>query len=252
MSKAEIVVRLPAEARGLPQTEEYCIVAQNGREWAVRLHDYREMYRVPGLYEKILSDTLHCTSPDVVASLLTEQVGQEGLSPSGLTVLEVGAGSGLSGAALRRKGIETVVGIDIIEEARTAARREHPSVYHAYYVEDLCNLSDQTRRELRGYHFNCLICVSALGLNHVPPQVFAHGYNMLASGGWVVFNVREHTFEDRHATGFTRLVQQMAAEGTMEILVTRTYRHRFAVDGSPINYTAMVARKHAGVPLDTL
>jgi hypothetical protein len=75
---------------------------------------------------------------------------------------------------------------------------------------------------------------------------------MIASGGWVVFNVREHTFEDRHATGFTRLVQQMATEGTMEILDTRTYRHRFAVDGSPINYTAMVARKHAGVPLDTL
>ncbi|NJN67600.1 MAG: methyltransferase domain-containing protein [Chloroflexaceae bacterium] len=252
MSKAELVVRLPAEARGLSQTEEYCMVALNGHEWAVRLHDYREMYRVPGLYEKILSDTLHCTSPDVVASLLTEQVAREGLSPSGLTVLEVGAGSGLAGAALRRKGIETIVGIDIIEEARVAARREHPSVYHAYYVEDLCHLSHQTRKELRAYQFNCLMCVSALGLNHVPAEVFAHGYNMVSDGGWVVFNVREHSFEDCHATGFIRLVQRMAAEGKMDIQVSRTYRHRFAVDSTPINYTVLVARKHEPIPLDRL
>jgi SAM-dependent methyltransferase len=192
---------------------------------------------------------LKCDSPDVIASLLVDALSRGQAAVSDLVVLALGAGTGMVGEALARKGVRSVVGIDIIPEAAEATQRDRPGTYSRYYVEDLCNLSPRSRQELQAMEINGLVCVSALGLHHVPAAVFAQAYNLVAENGWVAFNVNENTMADRNPESFTMLVQRMIEEGNLEIKITHPYRHRIAVDGSPINYIAMIARKHGDVQI---
>jgi SAM-dependent methyltransferase len=247
---AKYTVRLPENVSGLAQHEEYVIVSWGGQERHIRLHDYREIYKVPGLYQRILADMLQCDSPEVLASLLTDQLSRAQVAPADLAVLELGAGTGMVGEALQRKGIAKIFGIDIIPEAAEAANRDRPGTYTRYYVEDMCNLSPHTRRELESSELNCMVCASALGLHHVPPRVFAHAFNVIGKNGWVVFNVNKNYLENRDATGFTAFINRVIEEGRLEISVHHPYQHRLSVDGSPILYVAMVGRKRDAIPLD--
>lgn len=241
----DFTVRLPANVSGMAQVEEYFILVQNGQERKIRLHDYDEMYRIPGLYEKVIADILQCRSPDVIAALLTEQAALAGVSAAELSVLDLGAGTGMIGEALHKYGVNKVVGIDIIPEAAESVRQLRPHTYNAYYVEDMCNLSDQTRREMEAAQFNCLVCGSALGIHHIPPAVFTSGYDLIEEHGWIAFNIRAESLGGDQETRFSRFIVQAIEEGKIEVKVTHTYRHRLAVDGSPINYTAIIGRKLA-------
>ena len=40
-------------------------------------------------------------------------------------------------------GVDTVVGIDIIEEAAMALERDRPGIYSEYFVEDLTSLPSE-------------------------------------------------------------------------------------------------------------
>ena len=134
-------VRLPADAKGLKLDDEYFYVEYKGKEQKIGIHEYEKIYEIPGLYEHIISRILKCVSPRVVSDLLTEQIVETGGSLADLSVLDFGAGVGLVGEILARKGVRSIVGLDIIAEAAIAAQRDKPGVYAKYYVEDVCNLS---------------------------------------------------------------------------------------------------------------
>jgi len=127
------------------QDEECCIVELNGAKQRIRFHDYHEIYRIPGLYEYLFCDKLGCVSPEVVTSLLTDAVAKSSASLSELDILEIGAGNGIAGELLKKQGIRSVVGIDIVPEAAEATRRDRPAVYDDYYIADLENLSSDTK-----------------------------------------------------------------------------------------------------------
>ena len=246
--KDDLQIVLPENVNGLAQDEEYCLLIEEGKKRKIRFHDYHEIYRVPGLYEHIFYDVLKCNSPNVVTSLLVDEVSKSGGFPSDLVVLDIGAGNGLVGEALNNKGVGSIVGIDIIDEAAEAARRDRPNVYDKYYVEDLCELDRDSREQLESNEFNCLTCVAALGFSDIPPSAFASGYNLLTDNAWVAFNIKEDFIETNSASGFSDFIKEINNEGIFEINTAHTYRHRLSVNGKPLNYVAIVGKKHTNIP----
>jgi SAM-dependent methyltransferase len=247
MSDVPFDLRLPKSEQGLPQDEEYCILSRGGKEQKVRFHDYDQIYKIPGLYEHLFYETLQCTSHVAVPSLLLEQIGKAATSPHDLTVLELGAGNGLVGEALAERGIESLVGVDILEEAAEAAQRDRPDLYDRYYVKDLCNLDSTTLRELEESDFNCMVCVAALGFGDIPTRAFVEAYNLVSDGGWIAFNIKEDFVSGDDSTGFAHLIRLMIEGDAFDLRVSHPYHHRLAIDGQPLTYLAMVGRKLADI-----
>jgi SAM-dependent methyltransferase len=243
-------IQFPDENAGaLNQDEEWCFIeTEDGERKRIRFHDYDEVFSVPGLYEFLFYEKLECMSPQTVVGLLREEVKSE-MDMSELSVLDVGAGNGMVGEMLSYVGTKSIVGLDIIDEAREATFRDRPGVYLDYLVQDLTALPESTQRELEGKKFNCLISVAALGFGDIPPRAFANAYNFVGDGGWIAFNIKEDFLDESvDLTGFSRLVSEMFEYGVMERKVAHTYRHRISVKGDPLNYVAIVARKERDVP----
>ena len=253
MAKDKFLVTFPgSKDSDTSQDEEYCIVEIDGVKRRIRFHDYHEIYRIPGLYEYLFCDKLGCVSPEVVTSLLGDAVAKSSTSLSELDILEIGAGNGIAGELLKKQGIHTIVGIDIVPEAAEATRRDRPSVYDDYFIADLENLSSETRRNLEGKGFNCLVTVGALGFGDIHPKAFANAYSLIAQDGWIAFNIKEDFLEESDATGFSRLIREMVERGILEIQVTHRYRHRFSVDRRPLHYIGIIAKKKAAIPAQML
>jgi len=226
----------------IEQGEEYFVVERDGRKEKIRFHDYDRIYEIPGLYEYLFYDRYKCNSPEVVCSLLDKHLSKTD-SGDDLRVLDVGAGNGMVAEQLANIGVDSLVGIDIIEEAAEAAERDRPGLYDEYYVADLTQLSENVARSLEGENFNCMTTVAALGFGDIPPLAFARGFNMIASPGWVAFNIKENFVCDGDTTGFCRLIDCMTQTGILEIKARDRYRHRFCQDGTPLYYYAVVAEK---------
>ena len=239
----------PAATQARDQDEEWCEVRVDGELRRIRFHDYAEVYSVPGLYERLFYEELECNSPETVCSLLGEALRDDASAPADLSVLDVGAGNGMVGEELVRLGAETVVGVDIIEEAAQAAERDRPGVYDDYRVIDLTDPPASDHRALSEHGFNCMTTVAALGFGDIPPEAFTAAYDLVETDGWVAFNIKEEFVEDTDRSGFAELIQSGFDDGALELCSDRRYRHRLAADGDPIHYVAMVARKRGDLAL---
>lgn len=246
----QINVHLPSKRDGeaLDQDEEWCEVEIDGERRRIRFHDYASIYEIPGLYEQLFSDLLECCSPDVVCELLSDELDQAGTDPRTLTALDFGAGNGMVGERLSQIGLGSIVGVDLLPEARAAAMRDRPAIYDDYRVLDLTALSATDRAELEGHDFDCLVCVAALGFDDVPATAFTEAFNLVASSGWLAFNVRRRFLDDNDPAGFGALLERMLAEGVIEQRARRCYTHRISVSGEPLEYVAIVATKNRDVP----
>jgi hypothetical protein len=225
------------------QDREWCRVVIDGDERRIRFHDYHEIYAVPGLYETIFHEHLKCRSPAEVVGLLGEQMRAAGEDPAGLSGIDVGAGNGLVGEALRGLGARALVGVDIIPEAADAAERDRPGVYDDYVVCDLTTLGDADRERLCAHEPNCLTTVAALGFDDMPPDAFKQAFDLLPQGAWVAFNIKADFLDGDDATGFRKLIARMIESGRLEECDRRRYRHRLSMTRDPLDYVAMVGRK---------
>ncbi len=232
----------------LAQDEEWCEATVRGERRRFRFHDYDAIYAVPGLYEALFYRKLKCASPRRVAGLLGTVLQDNALDASDITALDVGAGNGIMGERLREIGVDRVVGVDIIPEAREAALRDRARVYDEYLVADLTELSPQQRSELGGESFNAMTIVAALGFNDIPPAAFASAYNLVSVGGWLAFNVKEDFLEGGDDTGFARLIRAMDDKNLIQIHAYQRYPHRLNIAGDWLHYVAIVARKRGDLP----
>jgi SAM-dependent methyltransferase len=239
-----LTVEFPAE-EAVEQDHEWCLVRLGGETRRIRFHDYAAIYAIPGLYEHLFYERLECCSPQTVISLLAHELRGEDVDPRGLRALDLGAGNGMVGEELAELGAETIVGVDLIEEAAAAAERDRPGTYDAYFALDLTDPSPRAHDALSGFGFNCLACVAALGFGDIPPQVFTAAFDLLAPGGWVAFNIKRDFLDDGDDTGFSRLIADLVASGALELRARQPYRHRLSTSGEALTYVAMVARKHA-------
>jgi len=85
--------------------------------------------------------------------------------------------------------------------------------------------------------------VAALGFGDIPPLAFATAYDLLGPDGWLAFNIRDDLLE-AGSGGFAGLIRAMYRDRWIEPLDSERYVHRLSsVDGEPLYYVAMVARK---------
>ncbi|MCF6157417.1 MAG: class I SAM-dependent methyltransferase [wastewater metagenome] len=247
---SNITVEFPEITEGCISqgNDEYCLVRSRDSEMEVRFHEYQTIYTVEGLYEHLFYQKLKCCSPQMICSQLRRELKKSQIPPDKLRVLDFGAGNGMVAEELQRMGVQNVVGLDIIEEAGLAARRDRPHVYDNYYVADVIDLPKSLYTKLKDYRFNCLVTVAALGFDDVPPLAFAEAYNLISSPGWVAFNIKEHFLEDGDQSGFSHLVHQMIDHGIMDLRISSRYRHRYCLDGTPLYYVAIVGRKQNNIP----
>ncbi|MDB9517253.1 methyltransferase domain-containing protein [Roseofilum reptotaenium CS-1145] len=237
-------VRLPDNIKDLPINEEYFFITENGQERRLKLHDYAEVYRIPGLYNYLALEKLAYRSPEVMTTLLTENVQESGESIQELKLLELGAGSGLFGQAVTKLGVTSIIGIDIVPEAAEACRRDYPGVYEEYFVEDMTELSQSTRKLLGEKKLNGFVCCSALSDGHIPVKAFITGMNLIKNQGWVLFNVAKSSYECKDdCPEFVKFYRQSVEKGYLNVQATQTYIHRCFFNGKSLEYVAILAKK---------
>ncbi|HEX5139318.1 MAG TPA: class I SAM-dependent methyltransferase [Dehalococcoidia bacterium] len=244
-------IRIPQD-RSLTQDAEWIDVEVDGEWRRIRLHDYHELYTIPGLYEGLFNRLLKCSSPIRVVSLLNEVMAEAGEDVEKLRVLDLGAGSGLVGYELQNLNVEAVVGSDIIEEARQATLRDRPWCYDDYFVADFTQLDPETQRSIRAYDLNALTCVAALGFGDIPTKAFLQALDLISTPGWVAFNIKEAFVQEQDVSGFDAMIRRLAREDVIRIESYRRYQHRLSCAGEPLYYIAMAARKVQPVPQELL
>ncbi|MFY9225166.1 MAG: methyltransferase domain-containing protein [Blastocatellia bacterium] len=240
------------ETHNLNQDEVYFFLQEAGEKRKVRFHDYAEIYKNPGLYEQIFYDRLKCTSPNKVTSILKAAVNQTQESFTTLRVLDLGAGNGMVGEELKKHGVSRLVGVDIIPQAYKATIRDRPGLYDAYYVTDFSSLDEETREDISLWQCNCMITVAALGFGDIPVNAFIEAFNIIKSGGWVAFNIKETFLDNSDKTGFSRMIRELIFSEYMDIYYIERYQHRLSMEGQPLYYFAIAGRKNADVSKDFL
>lgn len=246
-ANGELTVALPEPGLSMTQDAEWCVVRVDGEWRQIRFHDYDELYSVPGLYEKVIYEILHCDSPRVVRRLLEAELADAAVPAEELRAFDLGAGNGIVGEELAEMGAGFIVGSDIIEEAAEAVERDRPGVYDQYHVVDTAALTEGQRHELAACDFNLLTCVAALGFGDIPTQAFIGAYNLIRPGGWIAFNIKEDFLTNGDRSGFSGLIRAMLDSGIFELRQRQRYQHRLATDRHPLHYVAMVGVKRRDV-----
>lgn len=253
MRRKQYKIRFPAvEPHQLTQDEAYFYLDEDGETKKFRFHDYGELYLRPGLYEQLYYDRLKCNSPHKVASLLKKVIAETGGVFTQLRVLDVGAGNGVVGEELLEHGVARLIGVDILTEAYQAAERDRPSTYDAYYVTDLANLMPDVKDQLRSWRLDCMTSVAALGFGDIPPKAFLEAFNLIESGGWIAFNIKETFFDNRDTSGFSVFTKRLILSELLHIHHMERYCHRISIDGKPLFYYAIIGRKNSDIPLELL
>jgi SAM-dependent methyltransferase len=239
------------ESTDLAQDEVYFfLIEEDGTKQKIRFHDYDTIYKIPGLYEQVFYDRLRCVSPSKVAQILNASIAQAEQNTTELRVLDLGAGNGLMGEALVKHGISRMIGVDIIPEARDAAERDRPHIYDGYYVMDFCDLTPEETEDLSSWSLNCLTTVAALGFGDIPPKAFMTALNIIQSEGWVAFNIKETFLDENDKSGFSRMIRELIFSKYLDLYHLERYRHRLSIEGNPLYYFAVTAKKIADVPAD--
>lgn len=242
----------PESSYDLGQDEAFFYVIDNGTRQKIRLHDYHTLYDYPGLYEQVVYERLKCQSPAKVDEILRSALQQAQQPCSELRVLDLGAGNGKMGEELGKHGVARLVGVDIIQEAWEATERDRPGYYDAYYVVDISRLSPEERERIESWSLDCLTTVAALGFGDIPVKAFTEALNLIDENGWVAFNIKE-TFLDRSDdTGFSKLIRELIFSEYLDLYHLERYRHRLSLEGEPLYYFALAARKNSDVPEEFL
>ncbi len=242
----------PSSSSNVEQDNVAFEVIDGDSKLKLRFHDYDQIYLRPGLYEQIFYDRLKCTSPAKVGEILKRTLEGIGEQFTELRVLDLGAGNGMMGEVLGAEGVARLVGVDLISEARDACFRDRPSVYDEYYVADFTDLDPKTDEEISDWSINCLTSVAALGFGDIPPQAFLQALRFVNNNGWVAFNIKESFLDKSDKSGFSRLARELIFSEYLDLFHLEKYRHRLSMEGMPLYYFALVARKTADIPDDFL
>jgi SAM-dependent methyltransferase len=223
---------------GPPSVDGECVAL--GDHEIIHLHDYARIYAVPGLYEHVVQEQLQCCSPQVAAEGFLRAVARSRLEASSLTVLDVGAGTGLVGELLLRGEVRRVVGVDALPAARSACLRDRPGVYADYLVGDLASGDSELRAALRDRGLGGLVSAGAFGGTHAPPAALVNALAVLAPGAPVALTIDERWMETSDPDGFGCEIDRLVDQGDLEVAERTRFRHRLTTGGEPIFYELLV------------
>lgn len=232
----------------LDQNEAYFYMTLEGKKEKILFHDYDKIYKIPGLYEQLFYDRLKCNSPKKVTESLKHTIDVNKEHFSEMKVFDFGAGNGMMGEELKKIGVARLVGVDILEEAKTATDRDRPGFYDEYYVKDFTNLNNEDIDEIKSWNLNALTTVAALGFGDIPPLAFIEALNLIDKQGWVAFNIKDTFLYNTDISGFSKLIRALIFSEFLNINHLERYRHRLSIEGSPLYYFSVVCWKKNDVP----
>lgn len=225
------------------QTHESLVVRHaDGSTDRFRLHDYSRVYAVPGLYEEVVQRRLRCQTPRKLAELLVGCAADAGVQSRDLAVFDLGAGNGVVGEELQARGVRTLVGSDNVAAARDAALRDRPGLYDEYLVGDSDDLPGVAGL-IRDHRLNGLLAAGALGLGHVSADSFDRLWSAFPDRAWFAVSLHEELAGAGGSDFGDYLADFERHEDRGQIVRRERYRHRLAMNGDPIYYVAIVARK---------
>lgn len=208
----------------------------------VALHDYTRVYGVPGLYEAVVQEALDCRSPAVTAAHAAAAVGDLGLDPATVRVLDVGAGNGVVGDELAAHGFRRMFGTDLLPAAADGAVRDRPALYEHYLAADLADPADPVHEAIERWDPQLLACAGALGGGHMSTVALARALNALSEPAIAVLTAGEGWLDESAADGLGAFVTAALADGTLEELRRERFRHRLTMSGDQIHYVALTLR----------
>ena len=92
-----------------------------------------------------------------------------------------------------------------------------------------------------------MTCVAALGFGDIPPLAFADAFNLVASPGWIAFNIRDRYVDSACFGGSSRGCSTRGSSRSARASATPTASRSPA---SRCDYDAVIAEKRADVPLE--
>lgn len=109
-------------------------------------------------------------------------------APSDSTVLDIGCGTGLSGAAFAAAGFTELVGTDVNAEMLDVARAA--GMYRHTWVTKLDDPFPFTRGT-----YSAIAAVGVIGVGAAPAALLRRALEMLNTGGHMVFSYNDHALE---------------------------------------------------------
>lgn len=216
---------------------------RDGRTEELCLHDYARLYSIPGLYEQIVHERLRCRSPQQIAAMVAAAVDSVGWDRAAVRVIDVAAGNGLSGAALRAHRLRPVLGTDIVPEARQASLRDRPEVYDQYLTLDLLALAPEQQRAIAAVKANALVCVAPVGdgSQQLPPLALSAATRLLADDALIAY-MHDPSLGVPDAVTPQLWQAQLGDDVDVEQLQRRRYLHRHTVGGRSYEMDGVVWR----------
>jgi predicted TPR repeat methyltransferase len=159
-------------------------------------------------------------SPQRCAEALARFVGLD------TAVLDVGCGTGISGAALAEVGYTNIAGHDV--NAEMLERAKARNIYRELWVADK---DDPFPFEPGSY--GALAAIGVIGVGAAPASLLGEALGALASGGHLVFSYNDHA---RETAEFADALTEAVASGTAEEVFAERGPHFEALDSSSTVY----------------
>jgi len=153
-------------------------------------------------YERAVSSWGY-TTPAVAVGLFGRYV-----KPEGGTVLDAGAGTGITGEVLTLLGYRDLIGIDVSQDMLELARRK--GVYR-----ELCQMELGGRLNFPTDAFTAVVATGVFAAGHAPPESFEDLIRVTEPGGYVIFSVRTDVYEDG---GFKEKQEALEREEQWQLL----------------------------------
>jgi len=151
------------------------------------------------------------TTPAVAAGLFGRYV-----KPEDGTVLDAGAGTGITGEILALLGYRDLVGMDVSRDMLELARRK--DVYR-----DLRQMELGGQLDLPSDAFAAVVATGVFAAGHAPPESFEELIRVTKPGGHVVFSVRTDVYLDG---GFKEKQEALESEERWRLVeMTEPFSH---------------------------
>jgi len=121
----------------------------------------------------------------------------------GACMLDVGAGTGLLGEALHRRGYRHLTGMDASHGMLAQAARK--GIYRL-----LCRMMLGGPLGFASRSFDGLVAAGVFSAGHAPPLSLTAFEHVVRSGGWVVFSLK---WDGNYKDDFLAAIQQMEEKG---------------------------------------
>ena len=186
-------------------------MTQSKTRFLDRAYDLKNVDEVRGLYrdwaesyDSNISDDQGYETPKRCAEALARHC------PVGSSVLDIGCGTGLSGAALAAVGFATIDGFDLTAEMLTKARGKN--VYR-----DLREVDMTGDLPYEPASYDAIVLCGVIGQQHAPPDRLGVLLRLVKSSGYCVFSLNDHAYEENDGAN-PKVVDRMVEEGAIEVL----------------------------------